>query len=484
MMVNGIGLFIFSFLLLEIVLWFFLADKVTDRGLLALLLFFFGNLVLTATVSCYLLMCKRYGRDIESLVPGLNRYHHLFYSFQDEVLLDHILRQLLKGKYAPTDYEAYFEKNPLLDFGNEYRIVVFVPEHEHDHLMAAYKICSLAFLDIGKEDMNIYMLEVDNLLLGLCFSGNGRGFDRDTSWLRMSHCMNYAQVKVEEKLDVHLYAASSGRHLGLAALKTGFSEALEAYEYQRIYDDENSQIFYNNIRFEDFEGDKAADDVWYELERKFLRYFSIEDFENSAAILERIVALAGSGRPQDFQMTKYKVFGLINSLYIHILERKGIAEELLNINAIYHISNCRSVAELQSKVRIIYKALEQKVSGGEEAAGASQRVQGIIKYLHGHYKNPDLNIVCVADAFRLSPAYLSRLFKKEIGVGPAEYLQRIRVEAAKEYLAQSDLTVKDISEAVGYQYVLTFNRAFKKLEGITPSQFIVEQKANMSRGER
>ena len=84
--------------------------------------------------------------------------------------------------------------------------------------------------------------------------------------------------------------------------------------------------------------------------------------------------------------------------------------------------------------------------------------------------------MAVADKFRLTPAYLSRLFKKEMGRGPAEYLQKIRIEAAKNLLVNTDMTIKEISEKVGYQYVLTLNRAFKKFEGITPSQYLARHK--------
>ena len=292
----------------------------------------------------------------------------------------------------------------------------------------------------------------------------------------MSRYMQYAQVKVEENTGVHLFAAAGGRHSGLAGLKSGFSEAWEAYEYQKIYDDENSLIFYNNIEFSGNDDYKNNDDAWYELERKFLHYINIEDFENSAKALEKIIELIGNTPHQSFQITKYKVFGLLNSLYINSMERKDVAESLLNINALYHISGSKSITELQRWVKIIYKAIESALSADKNSLGSNSRAQEIASYLQENYSNTDLNIVAVADKFRLTPAYLSRLFKKEMGRGPAEYLQKIRIEAAKNLLVNTDMTIKEISEKVGYQYVLTLNRAFKKFEGITPSQYLARHK--------
>ncbi len=433
-------------------------------------------MILLAAVSLYLWICKNYSRNIESLMPDINRYQHIYYSFQDEILLDHILMQLLKGRYSSLDYEEFFGNNTFLNFDKEYRIIIFVPEKEYDHVQEAFKICGLSFKDICQENIIVHMLETDNIMVGICFPKDRDTFDKDKSWIEMSRYMNYAQVKVAEKLDIHLYAASSGRHLGLAGLKKGFSEALEAYQYQKMYDDENSLVFYNNIKFENKEYYSNQQDTWHELERKFLYCINIEDFENSAKIMEKIIELIGNSHHQDFPMIKYKVFGLINSLYINILERKDVGDELININAVYHISHCKSIAELQSKARIIYKALEAKLINDDIGITTNNRIRGIVNYLQNNYHNPDLSILGVADEFKMSPAYLSRLFKKEMGIGPAIYLQKIRIEAVKELLLNSDMTIKEISEAVGYQYTLTLNRAFKKLEGITPTQYIAKYK--------
>lgn len=320
--INGVIVFVFSFLLIELVLWVTLSGSINDRRLLGQMLFIFCNLILIASVTFYLWICNKYGRSIEKLLPDINRYQHIYYSFQEKVLLDHILIQLLKGRYSSIDYEEYFANNPLLNFQKEYRIIIFVPENDYDNTLEAFRICNLSFHDISKERLIVYMLEVDNILVGICFPKKGNTFDKDQSWIEMSRYMNYAQVKVSEKVDIHLYAAAGGRHLGLAGLKHGFAEAFEAYEYQKIYDDENSLIFYNNIKFENKEDYNYQEDTWYELERKFLYCINIEDFESSVKILDELLEFVGNSRYQDFQMMKYKVFGLFNSLYINIIRKK------------------------------------------------------------------------------------------------------------------------------------------------------------------
>lgn len=52
-----------------------------------------------------------------------------------------------------------------------------------------------------------------------------------------------------------------------------------------------------------------------------------------------------------------------------------------------------------------------------------------------------------------------------------DYIARLRIEKAKEYIDSSDIPMSDIAEKVGFNNVRTFLRTFKKFEGITPSQY-------------
>ena len=66
---------------------------------------------------------------------------------------------------------------------------------------------------------------------------------------------------------------------------------------------------------------------------------------------------------------------------------------------------------------------------------------------------------------------LSIEFKSEMEVKPSEYLANLRMEKSKELLRNTDMLVKDISVAVGYEDVVSFVRRFKKYAGMTPGQY-------------
>jgi AraC-like DNA-binding protein len=77
----------------------------------------------------------------------------------------------------------------------------------------------------------------------------------------------------------------------------------------------------------------------------------------------------------------------------------------------------------------------------------------------------------LAEAVNLSPGRLAHLFKSELGVSPQRYLNQIRLEKAKECLANGMLSVKEIGAEVGIPTVSCFCRSFKARYGTTPGEY-------------
>lgn len=114
---------------------------------------------------------------------------------------------------------------------------------------------------------------------------------------------------------------------------------------------------------------------------------------------------------------------------------------------------------------------EKKVSSKEESTEQEERViTGITRYLQEHLEE-DLSLSVLSEQFHLNPQYISQLFKNEIGVGFLAYLTNIRMEKAKKLLLSTSYSVAEIAGQVGYGDYRVFTKAFKKAEGITPSQY-------------
>ncbi len=77
----------------------------------------------------------------------------------------------------------------------------------------------------------------------------------------------------------------------------------------------------------------------------------------------------------------------------------------------------------------------------------------------------------VAKALYISPGYLSRIFKKQMGVSISAYISAQRLEYSKDLLSQSDLSTNEIAATVGYAGAAQFCSAFKRAYGITPQNY-------------
>ena len=86
-----------------------------------------------------------------------------------------------------------------------------------------------------------------------------------------------------------------------------------------------------------------------------------------------------------------------------------------------------------------------------------------------------VNIQMLSERFNIGRTQLSVKFKKMLGVSIIEYVNRLRIEKAKELLKDSDNTGAQIAEAVGFQDYNYFARVFKKVTGVTLSQIKASQ---------
>jgi two-component system, response regulator YesN len=92
-------------------------------------------------------------------------------------------------------------------------------------------------------------------------------------------------------------------------------------------------------------------------------------------------------------------------------------------------------------------------------------------FIYKNYVN-DITLEDVSREVCVSPHYFSRLFKEETSENFIEYLTKVRINKAKELMESTDLSIKDICFKIGYTDPNYFSRLFKKIEKVTPSEYM------------
>ncbi|WP_424765579.1 response regulator [Paenibacillus sp. sgz302251] len=97
-------------------------------------------------------------------------------------------------------------------------------------------------------------------------------------------------------------------------------------------------------------------------------------------------------------------------------------------------------------------------------------IQSVTDYIHSHFYEP-ITLNEVADWVYLSASHFSRLFKTEMGVTFVEYLTKYRVEQSKRLIKMTSMPIEVIANHTGFANAGYFATTFKRLEGITPTEY-------------
>jgi YesN/AraC family two-component response regulator len=106
----------------------------------------------------------------------------------------------------------------------------------------------------------------------------------------------------------------------------------------------------------------------------------------------------------------------------------------------------------------------------EESTIKASYIQIAIDYIQFNY-NKKIKITDIADHIGIDSKYLCSLFKSTLAVSPYQYLLNIRFNKASELLKNENFSIADISRSVGYEDPLLFSKMFKKIKGMSPSEY-------------
>lgn len=113
----------------------------------------------------------------------------------------------------------------------------------------------------------------------------------------------------------------------------------------------------------------------------------------------------------------------------------------------------------------------------EDLISKSNRIyDNILIYTKNHYMESGLSLKKIADIFSYTEKYLSRLFKQNMNMNYNEYLNSLRIQASLHLINNSVSNIKEISVSCGFSDPLYFSKVFKKHIGLPPAEYIKKEK--------
>ena len=100
----------------------------------------------------------------------------------------------------------------------------------------------------------------------------------------------------------------------------------------------------------------------------------------------------------------------------------------------------------------------------------TENLPNSIKYINEHFTE-DIDLKKLAGIEHYNVSYYSEWFKHNMNISPTEYIQNLRVKRAKELLLNTNLTILQISQMIGYEHNSSFTKVFKNSEKISPAEF-------------
>ncbi|WP_135555519.1 helix-turn-helix domain-containing protein [Paenibacillus cymbidii] len=406
---------------------------------------------------------------------------------QNTMLRSNFLGKLLRGK---------LDEQPALDdalasygmsfSGDQFAVILFYLED-----YAAYfaslgdmregdkeKLLALVVFNVTEELANrnsrSYMTETGDMFACLVNVG---GDDREKGAMR--RIAEEARSFLRKHYQIEMTVSVSRIHSTVLGIAQAYREALDAMEYKMITGD-GSVIAFEDIRAASGQMPHASFYYPVQVEQTLINYVKIGEYEKAKITLDEVIARNIGAPAVSVPLAKCLMFNVINTMIRAVSELGGMDHERLSTNAVAveSLLHCQTIPEMQTSINRFLqevcdftnekKRLQQQTVRQQQLHKLSEDIK---TFVERRYDDPNMNITMVGEHFRMKYTYLSKLFKDETGIGLLDYMNRVRIDKAKEHLLREGVAVHEAASRVGYNDVNVFIRAFKKQTGLTPGQF-------------
>jgi AraC-like DNA-binding protein len=240
----------------------------------------------------------------------------------------------------------------------------------------------------------------------------------------------------------------------------------------RKYAPVNAVIAENRIEAEDSVGSGGSRPLLADDDLNSLRHF-IKSGNRKMVRASVADKLKPTGGPPRSYLEIWQAVKQINALLMNNARPDAKADDVLALeNLIDETARTVESLDIDAVLHCEEEAIDAAV--GSKTFEGDDTMRGIVgqvrEYIDGHYFE-ELSLSSLAERFAAERTYLSKSFKLFVGETLINYIAKKRIEKAIEHIREDKLTLSEISFLVGYYDYAYFSRVFKKIVGVSPSEY-------------
>ena len=398
---------------------------------------------------------------------------------QNDEMRMSFLRRLLSGKIKVDDEFFRIAESYHIHFHSNYYAIILFHIEQYDRLFYGEEniteeskldlmnyVISNVVEEITNQNHQGYIVEMDHFLAcltGVCLT------EATEAKKEILDIAKNAKRLVENYLYTTLTISVSNVHDSLAGFPEAYQEAIEAMEYRMVIGVEQI-IQYNSIRHPNYNYSYPMD-----VEYKLINTIKSGDLTKARDMVNLIISNNLDDGILSVDMARCLMFNLVSTMIKTMNEFSETSDqELLQtmhpVERTEEMLKCNTIMEMkeymESTLEDICGCVERK-----KQSHNSKLKDDIINFINENYSCPEMSNAMIAEHFSIHPAYLSRFFKEQTGEKVLDYINKLRMQTAKQMLQESRCKIEEVAQKLGYNNSVSFIRVFKKYEGTTPGKY-------------
>jgi AraC-like DNA-binding protein len=397
-------------------------------------------------------------QDLSMVLPFASEQYLIKILTKDDFLLDDDIKDFISNDNLNFKYQYFCVAVTELNFSDK-----FYNSYNNDEYLTVRKGIAKLFDEIALKDYTSYALNIARNMIGIVINMADEN-DIDNILPNMRHMIDLFSYDAD-LLNIKI---GVGRVFsGYIGMNQSYKEAMSALSSIPSSNDDKLKVYSDIMDYSNYQ---------YSIrdENKLYNYLLTPHKQEAISFLNLLIEKnLQADLPQNVIRQFY--LSLYNTM-LRVAENKGLSLKELMGNEYMDLQSSielLSINEINMYIRLIADRMLDITTGNGKID-----INKVVEYIESNYQ-ADIYLEQIAERFNTSAKYLSRLFKETLGVGFHEYLTTFRIEKAKNLLTDTDLSVGQIGEMIGFTNYSTFFRLFKKYEGVNPSQYRDSRKNGM-----